>query len=104
MYTLGLCMVCYCIMSKKRLTEMSVDQPQKSQSIDWDKCQDNKDEALQWPLGTKRLDIDPLKTYGKAASAIQEFDKIGSPPMPLNVALLDEGKGITRTLVNIQAK
>ena len=46
-------------------------------------------------FGTKRLDIDPLKTYGKAASAIQEFDKIGSPPMPLNVALLDEGKGIT---------
>ena len=48
-------------MSKKRLTEMSVDQPQKSQSMNWDKCivcQDNKDEALQWPLGTKRSDID----------------------------------------------
>ena len=90
-------MVCYCIMSKKRLTEMSVDQPQKSQSIDWDKCifcQHSKDEAPQWPLGTKRSDIYPLKTDGKAASVIQEFDKIGSLPMPLNVALLDEGKGI----------
>ena len=27
-------MVCYCIMAKKRLTEMSVDQPQTSQSMD----------------------------------------------------------------------
>ena len=79
-------------MSKKRLTEMSVDQPQKSQSIDWDKCifcHDNKDEALQWPLGTKRSDIDPLKTYEKAASAIQELDKIRSLPMSLNVAFLE---------------
>ena len=61
-----LSMVCYCIMSKKHLSEMSVDQPQKSQSIDWDKCifcQDNKDEAPQWPLGTKRSDMDPLKTW-----------------------------------------
>ena len=85
-------------MSKKRLTEKSVDQPQKLQSMDWDKCifcQDNKDEALQWPMGTERSDIDPLKTYEKAALAIQEFDKIGSLPMPLNVALLDKGKGIT---------
>ena len=34
-------------------------------SVDWDKCifcQDNKDGALQWPLGTKRSDIDPQKT------------------------------------------
>ena len=52
-------------------------------SVDLDKCifcQDNKDEALQWPLGKKRSDIDPLKTYEKAASAIQEFDNIGSLP------------------------
>ena len=94
-------------MSKKRLTEISVDQPQNSQSMDWDKCifcQDNKDEALQWPLGTMRSDIDPLKTYGKAASAIQECDKIWSPPMPFNAALSDEGKGITPTLVDNQDK
>ena len=94
-------------MSKKRLTEMSVDQPQKSQSMDWDTCivcQDNKDEALQWPLGTKRSDIDLLKTYEKAASAIQEFDEIGSLPMPLNVTLWDEGKGIAPTLVDNQTK
>ena len=41
-------------------------------SVNCDKCicQDNKDGALQWPLGTKRSDIDPLKTYEKAASAI----------------------------------
>ena len=34
-------------------------------SVDWDKCifcQDNKDGAQQWPLGTKRSDMDPLKT------------------------------------------
>ena len=45
-----------------------------------------------------------MKTYGKAASAILEFDKIGSLPMPLNVALLDEGKGITLTLADNQDK
>ena len=55
-------------------------------------------------MGTKRSDIDPLKTYGKTASAIQELDKIGSLPMPLNVALLDQGKGITPTLVDNQVK
>ena len=57
-------------------------------SADWDKCifcQDNKDGALQWPLGKRRSNIDPLKTYEKAASAIQEFDNIGSLPMPLNM-------------------
>ena len=72
-YGLALRMVCYCIMSNKRLTEISVDQQHKSQSMDWDKCifcQDNKDKALHWPLGTKRSDIDPIKTYGKAAPAI----------------------------------
>ena len=63
--------------------------------MEWDKCifcQDNKDEALQWPLGTKRSDIDPLKASEKTASAIQEFDKIGSLRMPLNMAFLEEGK------------
>ena len=34
---------------------------------------------------------------------LQQF-KIGSLPMPFNVALLDEGKGITPTLVDNQAK
>ena len=52
--------------------------------MDLDKCilcqdnKDNKDGALQWPLGKKRSDIDPLKSYEKAASAIQEFDNIES--------------------------
>ena len=55
-------------------------------------CQDNKDGALQWPLGTKRSDIDPLKTYEKAASAIQEFEKIRSLPMLLNMAFLTKTK------------
>ena len=55
-------------------------------------------------MGTKRSDIDALKTYEKAASAIQEFGKIGSPPMPLNMTFLDEGKGIAATLVDNQAK
>ena len=55
-------------------------------------------------FGTKRSDIDPLKTYEKAASAIQEFDKIGSLPMPLNMAFLDEGKEIAPTLVDNEAK
>ena len=87
----------------KRLTEMSVDQPQKSQGISIF-CQDNKDEALQWPTGTKRSAKDPLKSYVKAASAIPEFDKIGSLPMPLDGALLYEGKGIASTLVYNQAK
>ena len=75
--------------------------------MDWDKfifCQDNKDGALQWPLGTKRSSIDPLKTYEKAASAIQEFDKMKSLPMPLDMAFFDEGKGITSTLVDNQTK
>ena len=66
-------------MSKKCLTEMAVDQPQKSQSMDlwigisvyFVKLIVNKDGAQQWPLGTKRSDIDPLKTYEKAALAIQ---------------------------------
>ena len=91
-------------MSKKRLPEMSVDQLQKSESIDWGKCilcQDNKDEKS---LDGNRSDIDPLKANGKTASAIQEFDKIGSLPMSLNVALFDEGKGITPALVDNQAK
>ena len=76
-------------------------------SVDWDKCifcQDNKDGALQWPLGTKRSGIDPLTTYEKTASAIQEFDKIRSLPMPLNMAFFDEGKGIASTLVDNQTK
>ena len=74
---------------------------------DWDKCifcQDNKDEALQWPLGTKRFDRDPLKPYEKAALRIQEFVKIGSLPMQLNMAFLDEGRGIAPgTLFDNQA-
>ena len=76
-------------------------------SVDWDKCifcQDNKDGALQWPFGTKRSGIDPLTTYEKTASAIQEFDKIRSLPMPLNMAFFDEGKGIASTLVDNQTK
>ena len=77
-------MVCYCIMPKKRLTEMSVDQPQKSQSIDWDTCMIYFVNIIKtrlctkWPLGTKRSDIDPLKTYGKTASAIQELDRVST--------------------------
>ena len=87
-------------MSQKRLTEMCVDQPQTSQSMDlWIGIS----VSVKWLLGTKRSDIDALKTHEKATSANQEFDKIGSPPMPLNMAFLDEGKGIAPTLDN-QAK
>ena len=42
-------------------------------SVDWDKCifcQDKKDGALQWFLGTKRSDIDQLKTISFSNSRI----------------------------------
>ena len=70
-------MVCYFIMPKIRLTEMSVDQPQKSQSMDCDKCsfcQDNKDEALQWPLGTKRRTYIQKRQMEKQ---LQQFKNLG---------------------------
>ena len=55
-------------------------------------------------MGKRRSDIDPLKTYEKDASAIQEFDNIGSLPMRLNMVFLDKGKGIAPTRLDNQAK
>ena len=84
-------------MSKKRLTEMSVDQPQTSQSMDlWIGLSVSvkiirRGSAVAF--GDKAFGCRCTKDiYEKAASAIQEFDKIGSPPMPLNMAFWTKAK------------
>ena len=59
-------------------------------------CQTKTGEPLQCPAISKRKDVGA--SYSSFARNLEEFQKIGSVPVRLNVEELDDGQGIESSI------
>ena len=81
--------------------------PQKPlETIDWSKCifcQETTNETLCCPGKSKRPDIDVDNVYTNLVSNLEKFQELGILP-DVNLAALDDGRGIVATLKSNEAK
>ena len=71
--------------------------------IDWYKCyicQKSTNEKLQCPANIVRSNFDPLKAYYEVAQNMIKLKEIDCIPLDIDLNLLDEGDGISRTLLD----
>ena len=65
-------------------------------------CQEVNTEKLQCPAESKRDDVGA--GYASLASNLADFASIGALPAPVRLSALDEGPGVTATLLARNAK
>ncbi|KAL5005325.1 hypothetical protein ScPMuIL_018781 [Solemya velum] len=95
-------------MSKRHcLIDPQTPKSQETISTDYEKCvicQIDTSESLQWPSQSKRKDVTPEQVFSAFTENVLRFYELQQLPVQIDLKRLDDGDGISITLLNHTAK